>query len=153
MDTDDSRRATDPVERLGIEFDGDLPASVDGAAVRRMATAARVLDAGVRVPGTRVRVGIDPILGVVPGAGDALAAGLSLYIVLEAARLGVSAGTVVRMLATVAADALLGSIPVVGVLIDALFRANVRNLRLALSDLAVADGSEGTDAVEIEVTG
>jgi len=115
------------------------------------------------VPGTDARIGIDPVLGILPGAGDAVAAGLSLYVVVESARLGVSFGTLVRMLATIAADVALGSIPVVGPVLDALFKANARNLELALSDLAVADGGERDDGddtrettangpVEIEVT-
>lgn len=150
----DTTPVPDAVTALDVAFDGELPASVDTAAVRRMATVARVLDSGFRVPGTNMRIGIDPILGVVPGAGDAVAAGLSLYIVLESARLGVSFGTLVRMLATILADAVVGSIPLVGPVIDAFFRANVRNLQLALSDLAVDAGRDATpgEPVEIEVT-
>jgi len=159
----DTTAAPDAVAALDVSFDGELPASVDAAAVRRMATVARVLDDGVRVPGTDARIGIDPVLGILPGAGDAVAAGLSLYVVVESARLGVSFGTLVRMLATIAADVALGSIPVVGPVLDALFKANARNLELALSDLAVADGGERDDGddtrettangpVEIEVT-
>jgi hypothetical protein len=157
---EDTTTLPDPVAALDVAFEGTLPASVDEAAVRRMATVARVLDDGFRIPGTDARIGIDPILGIVPGAGDAVAAGLSLYVVLEAARLGVSFGTLVTMLATIAADAALGSIPVVGVVIDAVFKANVRNLELALSDLVVdereASGddrdADSASPVVIEVT-
>lgn len=160
-------RDTTAVAALDVSFDGELPASVDAAAVRRMATVARVLDDGIRVPGTDARVGLDPVLGLVPGAGDAVAAGLSLYIVVESARLGVPIRTLVAMLATVAADLALGSIPVVGPVVDALFNANVRNLERALSALAVPAGEDdpgngdedgdtrdgATDGpVEIEVT-
>jgi hypothetical protein len=101
----------------------------------------RLLDESVRLPGTEFRIGLDPVLGVLPGAGDAVAAGLSLYIVLESARLGVAYTTLLRMLANVALDVAVGSVPVVGVLFDAVWKANVRNVELALAALADA----GTD--------
>jgi hypothetical protein len=148
----------DPIRDLGAAFDDDLemdlPPTVDEAAVRRMRFVSRLLDESVRVPGTDFEVGLDPLIGALPGAGDAVAAGLSLYIVLESARLGVSFTTLVKMLATVAVDVALGSVPVVGVLFDALWKANVRNLELALADLAEAgDAADGLDdgAVTIEV--
>jgi hypothetical protein len=148
----------DPIRDLGAAFDDDLemdlPPTVDEAAVRRMRFVSRLLDESVRVPGTDFEVGLDPLLGALPGAGDAVAAGLSLYIVLESARLGVSFTTLVKMLATVVVDVAVGSVPVVGVLFDALWKANVRNLELALADLAETGGADdGLDdgAVTIEV--
>lgn len=132
---------------LESRFDGleELPDTVDEAAVRRMRFVARLLDDSVRVPGTRLRVGLDPILGVVPGAGDAIAAALSIYIVLESARLGVPFLTLLRMVANVSLDFAVGSVPLLGTLFDAVWKANRRNLRLALSHL------EGGESVEIEV--
>jgi len=67
-----------------------LPKSVDRAAVKRIQLVAYVLDEGIRVPGIGYRIGIDPVLGILPGAGDVLSGGVSLYIVVESARLGVS---------------------------------------------------------------
>ena len=132
---------------LESRFDGleELPDTVDEAAVRRMRFVARLLDDSVRVPGTRLRVGLDPILGVVPGAGDAIAAALSIYIVLESARLGVPFLTLLRMVANVSLDFAVGSVPLLGTVFDAVWKANRRNLRLALSHL------EGRESVEIEV--
>ncbi|WP_435062776.1 DUF4112 domain-containing protein [Halobaculum sp. EA56] len=117
----------------------DLPESVDEPALRRVKTVARVMDEAVRIPGTDVRVGLDPVLGVVPGAGDAVAAGISLYIVAEAAYLGVPLRTVVRMLANVTADAALGSIPVVGPVFDAVIKANKWNVSYVEEFLAERD--------------
>jgi hypothetical protein len=134
----------DPTRDLDAAFadsDVELPPTVDEAAVRRMQFVSRLLDESVRLPGTEFRVGLDPVLGVLPGAGDAVAAGLSLYIVLESARLGVAYTTLLRMLANVALDVAVGSVPVVGVLFDAVWKANVRNVELALAALADA----GTD--------
>lgn len=129
-------------------YDGPVPEGVDEAAVERMRLVARVMDDGVRVPGTDARVGLDPVLGVMPGGGDLLAAGISTYIVLEAARLGVSYVTLVKMLANVAVDTATGAIPVVGTIVDAVFKANRRNLALALDDLA--DGASETVFASVE---
>jgi hypothetical protein len=128
---------------LLTEFDERLerlPTSVDRAAVDRMKFVAYVLDEGIRVPGTGYRFGIDPLLGVLPGAGDVLSGGLSLYIVLEAARLGVSYTTLLRMVANVCVDVVGGTVPVVGDLFDVVWKANKRNFELVLSDLAADHG-------------
>jgi hypothetical protein len=121
-----------------------LPDSVDEAAVQRMQFVARLLDDSIRLPGTEFRIGLDPIVGVLPVAGDAVAAALSGYIILESARLGVSYLTLLRMLANVGVDFAVGSVPVVGDIFDVAWKANVRNLRLALADL-------GADAEAVEV--
>lgn len=121
------------------EFDAtleELPESVDRAAVERMRVAATLLDESVRVPGTDYRVGIDPLIGVLPVAGDTVSSGLSLYIVVEAARLGVSYRTLLEMIANVSIDMIGGSVPVLGTLFDAVWKANRRNFALALEDLA-----------------
>lgn len=120
------------------EFDeriANLPASLDRAAVERMRTVAYVLDEGIRVPGIGYRIGIDPLVGVLPGAGDLLTGGLSVYIVLESARLGVSYTTLLRMIANISVDVAAGTVPVAGDLFDAVWKANKRNFGLALDDL------------------
>ena len=140
--------------RLDVEYDGELPASVDRSALNRMATVAYVLDESVRIPGIGYRVGVDPVLGVLPVAGDVVSAGFSLYIVAESAYLGVSFTTLVRMLANITADVASGSVPVVGTLIDAVWKANKRNVELAAQDLAEpveTDGGSGVDGIEIPV--
>ncbi|WP_251344274.1 DUF4112 domain-containing protein [Haloplanus halophilus] len=139
---------------LASAFDAEideLPDSVDRAAVRRMGLVACVLDESVRVPGTEFRVGLDPLLGVLPGTGDVVSGALSMYVVVESARLGVSYGTLLRMLANVAIDVVGGSVPVVGDLFDAAWKANTRNLDLALADLADDGRAPMEDAVEIEI--
>lgn len=98
--------------------------------VENLRDLARLLDSAVRVPGTNFRVGLDPILGLLPVAGDAPAALLSAYVVAEAAVLGVPRATLARMLATLLVDAVVGSLPVVGDAFDAVWKANDRNVRL-----------------------
>jgi hypothetical protein len=128
----------------------DLPASVDRAAVRRMRVVAGVLDESVPVPGTDRHIGIDPLLGAVPVVGDAVSGVVSLYIVVEAARLGVSYGTLLRMIANVAVDIAVGSLPVVGDAFDALWKSNRRNLRLVIDDLR-RDPEQQPTTVDIDV--
>jgi hypothetical protein len=150
----------DEKDDLSSEFEGDfgddLPETVDEAAVERMRLVANVLDDMVRIPGTDIRVGADPLLGLLPVAGDVVSAGLSLYVVLESARLGVSFPTLLRMLANVALDVAGGSVPYVGTVFDAAWKANKRNIELAIEDLTEGhDGrhdDEDDEAVIIEIT-
>ncbi|GGN85271.1 MULTISPECIES: DUF4112 domain-containing protein [Haloarcula] len=101
----------------------------------RLRTLAHLLDESVRVPGVGVHVGLDPLLGLLPVAGDVVTGLCSLYIVLEAGRLGVSRRALARMLLNVALDVGIGAVPVVGDLFDAIWKANVRNVDLAVADL------------------
>jgi hypothetical protein len=89
-----------------------------------------VLDSAIRIPGTSFRIGLDPILGLIPGLGDALGTALSGYIVVEATRFGASLSVLLRMLSNVGFEAVIGLIPGVGDVFDALWKSNARNLRL-----------------------
>ena len=91
---------------------------------------ARLLDSAASVPGTKIRFGLDPILGLVPGLGDVAGAALSGYLVLLAQRMGVPRAVVLRMLANVATDTIAGTVPVVGDLFDVAFKSSTRNLAL-----------------------
>lgn len=119
-----------------MEYDGEIPPTVDEAALHRMEAVAYALDESVRIPGTNASVGIDPILGVLPVAGDLVSGAISLYIVVESANLGVTYTTLLRMIATIAVDVVGGSIPYLGTLFDSFWKANKRNVELALTDLA-----------------
>jgi hypothetical protein len=90
----------------------------------------RLLDSAARVPGTSFRFGLDPILGLVPGLGDVAGAALSGYVVLLASRHGAPATVIVRMLGNVVVDTVGGTVPVIGDLFDAGWKANSRNLAL-----------------------
>jgi hypothetical protein len=102
----------------------------DHPALRRTGLVAHLLDSAVRVPGTERRVGIDPLIGLIPGYGDAFAAALSLYVVGEAALAGAPKGTLLRMCVNVTVDALVGTVPVLGDFFDAGWKANERNVAL-----------------------
>ena len=100
------------------------------AALARLDRYATLMDARFRVPGTRIRFGLDPIIGLLPGIGDALGLALSLYVVVEATRLGVPKRVLFRMLRNVGLEALVGVVPVLGDVFDIAFKANLRNAAL-----------------------
>jgi hypothetical protein len=89
-----------------------------------------LLDNSIPVPGTRIRLGIDQLIGLVPGIGDLIGGALSLYIIVEAYRMGIPRTLLARMGWNVAVDTLVGEVPVLGDLFDIGFKANVRNLAL-----------------------
>lgn len=87
-----------------------------------------LLDESITVPGTGFRVGLDPILGVLPVAGDSVTTAASLYIVFVGLRLGLPPRALAKMLGYVAIDFFVGSIPLVGAVIDAFLKVNKRNV-------------------------
>ena len=92
---------------------------------------AKLLDSAVTIPGTNVKIGLDPILGLLlPELGDALTATVSLTLLGVAFRERVPKLVLGRMLVNIALDALLGAIPLLGDVFDFAFRANDRNLAL-----------------------
>jgi hypothetical protein len=94
------------------------------------------MDGLVRVPGTRFRFGLNSLIGLPPGAGDAMLTAISLWIVWEATRLGLPRAKVARMLGNVAIEAALGTVPVMGDLLDVVWKANLRNLAIIEEHLA-----------------
>jgi hypothetical protein len=99
-------------------------------ALQRVARLAYWLDDRFRVPGTRLRVGLDGLLGLIPGIGDTATALVGAYIVLEAARLGVPKAMLARMIANLGIDYIAGLVPLVGDLGDFAWKANRRNARM-----------------------
>ena len=97
---------------------------------RRLARLAWLLDNSIPVPGTPYRIGLDAIIGFVPGLGDVVGVLLSSYIVREAARLGTPPSVLTRMAFNVAVEGLVGMVPFLGDVFDAAWKANVRNLAL-----------------------
>jgi hypothetical protein len=91
----------------------------------------RLMDSAFRIPGTDVRIGLDPIIGLLlPGAGDVAGALPSMLLLSLAIRQGVPPVIVLRMLLNVALDSMLGAVPLLGDLFDATYRSNEKNLAL-----------------------
>lgn len=114
-------------------------ASPDHAAVlRRLDLVATLMDNRFRIPGTRWHFGLDGLVGMIPGIGDAAGAIVSGWIILEARRLGVPTPLLLKMLANLGIDMAVGAVPVLGDLFDFAWKANRRNvdlLRQHLDDL------------------
>jgi hypothetical protein len=104
--------------------------SPPSANIARLRQLARLLDAAVRIPGTDIRVGLDAVLGLIPGAGDIVGGVLSTFIILQAAKLGAPRSVLWRMVMNVAADSIVGAVPILGDLFDVGWKSNLRNTEL-----------------------
>jgi hypothetical protein len=96
----------------------------------RLDAIAKLLDIAFLVPGTKIRYGIDGIIGLIPVVGDIVATALSLWLVREARALGAPWHITARMLGNVAIQGVVGAVPVAGDAFDVMFRANMRNVRM-----------------------
>jgi hypothetical protein len=106
------------------------------AAVRqRIQAFERVMEGLFTLPGTKQRVGLDVLMDVLPIGGSAVAALIGSYLALEARNLGMPKSAIVRMAGNIGVDALLGAIPIIGVIPDLFFRSNSRNLKLIKAHL------------------
>ena len=130
--TDDT--FTDVTDRMEIIPPAGL-AEKDRDAAARIARVARMLDAQFTVPGTGIRLGIDGLIGIIPGIGDALGLVLSGYIYSEALRAGVRKRTLAAMGINTLLDTAIGAIPVLGDIFDIAYKSNMRNARLILRDM------------------
>jgi hypothetical protein len=110
------------------------------AALDRLDRLATVFDTAFVLPGTNVRFGVESLLRLVPGIGDAAASALSCYLLYEAHRLGVPRRLFARMVANVVLEGAIGAVPFAGDAFDVMFRANRRNVALLREHFAQAGG-------------
>ncbi len=108
-----------------IDPDEKLPA--DLLALRKFAF---FMDEAFRVPGTRIRVGLDALLGLIPGVGDIIGALLSTWIIAGALRHRVPARKIARMVMNIVIDLVGGAVPLAGDVFDFLYEENMMNMRL-----------------------
>jgi hypothetical protein len=106
------------------------------ARLKRVRLLSRLLDEQFRIPGTTYRLGLDGLLGLIPGVGDAAGALLSAYILYEAMRLGTPRTLLLRMVANIGIDTVVGAVPVVGDIFDVAWKANKKNSALLHAYLA-----------------
>ncbi|MBX3013666.1 MAG: DUF4112 domain-containing protein [Caldilineaceae bacterium] len=100
------------------------------AILAQMDQLAWLLDNSIRIPVINYRIGLDAVIGLIPGLGDAAGLILSSFIVFQALRLGAPGTILTQMLWNIVLEAVVGLVPILGDLFDATFKANVRNVRL-----------------------
>ena len=88
------------------------------------------LDNSIKIPGTNQKIGIDPIIGLIPILGDFIGVIFSTYIMYSGIKMGVSSKIVKKMATNLAIEFIIGSIPIIGDIFDALWKANKKNVEL-----------------------
>ena len=106
------------------------PTAAPPPALVRARKVAWLLDDSIPLPGTKFRFGLDPILGLGPGVGDAISWLVSLHLLWAGWRLRAGPATLIRMAGNVLLDTVLGSLPALGDLFDFVYKANDRNLKI-----------------------
>ncbi|RZK30332.1 MAG: DUF4112 domain-containing protein [Hymenobacter sp.] len=108
-----------------------IPATFDAdERLRWVERIARLMDSQFRLPGTRFRFGLDPLLGLLPIVGDVSTTFVSLALLLTMLRHGASGAVVVRMALNILIDSVVGAIPLVGNVFDFAYKSNERNVAL-----------------------
>ncbi|PSB07573.1 DUF4112 domain-containing protein [Pleurocapsa sp. CCALA 161] len=107
--------------------------------LRQIRKIAKLLDTAIGIPGTKFRIGLDPILGLIPGGGDLVGAAISAYMIYLASSFGLEKSKISKMIQNIALETTVGFVPIVGDLFDAYFKANIRNLDILEQHLAQTD--------------
>ncbi len=116
--------------KLRTDFSSNEPEKPEPSATeKRLQKLAWVLDSAIPLPGG-FRLGLDSLIGFIPGIGDGATALISSYIMAEGIKAKAPKTVLIRMLGNVAVDTIVGSIPFLGDLFDIGFRSNVRNVNL-----------------------
>ncbi len=100
------------------------------AEVRILDYMSDLMDSRFRIPGTKIRFGLDSLIGVIPGLGDIVSYAMGSALIIGMVRQGASVNLVMRMLWNLGLDTLIGSFPVLGDIFDVWFKSNRRNYRL-----------------------
>jgi len=98
--------------------------------VESVETLAQVMDSQFIIPGTSIRLGLDTMIGLIPGIGDAIGLGVSSYIVMRGVQIGVPKHKQSKMVFNIILDALIGTVPIIGDLFDMGWKANNRNAQI-----------------------
>ena len=120
--------------------------------LRELRTISRIMDTAISIPGTKLRFGMDSIMGLLPLGGDVASLLVSLYLLKRARQLGASGNVLRKMLGNILVDATIGSVPLAGDIFDVVFQANQRNLTLLLEEFPELEPTikQVTDAEEDE---
>ena len=88
------------------------------------------LDNAFTVPGTQRKIGFDPLIGLIPGGGDLIGGIISIYILHSGIRMGVPREIIIRMFSNIVLEFIIGCVPIIGDLFDAVWKSNQRNVKL-----------------------
>jgi len=132
MQSTSNKKQGKPTEISAVEYDDQPTALATRPQIdKHLERITLLMDKAVRIPGTDIRFGLDPIIGLLlPVAGDAIGAIISAYIVVVSVKYGLPKIVIARMVFNIAADFLIGSIPFLGDAVDFVWKVNTRNLRL-----------------------
>lgn len=110
--------------------------TIDGKKIppslQQIAQLVKLMDSQFRVPFTKITFGLDPVIGLIPGLGDLIDYGISAFILITMVRNGASSKSVAKMILNITMDGIVGLIPVLGHIFDVFYKANRRNLVLAV---------------------
>ena len=115
------------------------------ASLRRLRRISHLLDNAIPIPGTKYRIGLDPILGMIPGGGDLIGSIFAGYVVFKSAQMGVPRETLVQMATNIVFDTVAGTVPVAGDLFDVAWKANVKNIELLDAHLGSPEPGKKAD--------
>lgn len=105
------------------------------ATLKRLDRIAELSDSKFRIPFTRIRFGVDALIGLIPILGETIGLLISLTILFEASKIGVPRSLKIKMLRNIALDWLIGLVPIAGDIADVAFKANVRNMKLLVTHI------------------
>ncbi len=104
--------------------------------VAQLELLATVMDDMIQIPGTNIRLGMDSVLGLLPGVGDAIALAANAYLIYQAKQMGVRKRAFAKMGLVALVDATVGVIPIVGDVFDVYWKSNRRSLKILRAELA-----------------
>jgi hypothetical protein len=120
------------------------------ATLNRIRKLSRLMDTAIGIPGTKFRIGLDPIMGLIPGAGDIVSTGFSAYIIYLATQFGLPGEDLKKMIFNIGLEAVAGTVPLVGDLFDAYYKSNIRNLAILEQHLQKAEPQLGVASTVAE---
>ncbi len=98
--------------------------------LNRIRKFSRLMDTAFGIPGTKFRIGLDPIIGLIPGLGDLISTVISGYIIYLAMRFNLPKDLLRKMIFNVGLESVVGTVPFIGDLFDAYYKSNIRNLEI-----------------------
>ena len=121
------------------------------AALARLDALARVMDSAITIPGSRVTIGFDAALGLIPVIGDIISSSIGAYIIWEAKQLGAPRLLLARMATNTTIDTVLGSVPLLGDVFDVVYKSNRKNVALLKAHIE-KHGTGGDRTISAEYT-